>query len=220
MIDIIDYGAGNLGSVRKALDYLGVTHRVISWASEWDDPEAVILPGVGAFGASMAKLESRGFVPVLLEYLEKGKPFLGICLGMQLLMESSEEAPGVNGLGAIKGSCLRFQRGKVPQIGWNRVESVKNSPLFRDIDAGAYFYFVHSFYVQLDNPACGSAETDYYGSFTSVLERGPVFGVQFHPEKSGEAGLQLLRNWILLTTKDTKVTKVTKENEEKKKVVK
>lgn len=202
MISVIDYGAGNLGSVCKALDHLGTMHRVIASASEWDGPDAVILPGVGAFGTSIKKMESRGFVPLLKEYLGEGKPFLGICLGMQMLMEGSEEAPGVTGLGRIKGTCCRFRRGKVPQIGWNRVEPVKKSFLFNGIEEGSYFYFVHSFYVQLDDPSCETAETDYHGPFTSVLDDGSVCGVQFHPEKSGVAGMQLLRNWLLSANRD------------------
>jgi imidazole glycerol phosphate synthase glutamine amidotransferase subunit len=196
IIGIIDYDAGNLGSVRKALDYLDVEYRVIASGAEWGDPSVIILPGVGAFGPAAGKLKERGFFGLIKEHIAAGRPFLGICLGMQLLMESSEEAPGVEGLGVIKGACRKFQQGKVPQIGWNKTYTKTGSALFEDIPGGSSFYFIHSYYVTEEDPGAAAASTHYYIPFTSVFEKDNVCAVQFHPEKSGETGLRLLSNWI------------------------
>lgn len=196
MIGIIDYGAGNLGSVKKAFEYLGAPYGVIADAGELDASTGVVLPGVGAFGAAVEELKDRGFFPVLRDYITADQPFLGICLGMQLLMESSEEAPGKEGLGIINGTCIRFREGKVPQMGWNRILYKKDSSLFNGIPEGSFFYFVHSYHVQEANPRWAAASSDYYTTFTSVFESGNCCAVQFHPEKSGEAGLQILQNWL------------------------
>ena len=198
MIGIIDYGAGNLGSVKKAFAYLEVPHRVVAAGRDLDNLDGVILPGVGAFGAAVEKLTGKNLAPALKEYIAADRPFLGICLGMQLLLESSEETAGEQGLGVIKGTCRRLRQGKVPQIGWNRVRIKKNIPLFAGIPDGSFFYFLHSYYVQEEEPGICAAVTDYYRPFTSVFARGNLWGVQFHPEKSGEAGLRLLENWTSL----------------------
>lgn len=196
MIGIIDYDAGNLGSVQKALDYLGADYRVISSASEWAEPSAIILPGVGAFGAAIQKLKERGFIQPIKDFIAAGRPFLGICLGMQLLMESSEEDPGVPGLGVIKGSCRKFNRGKVPQIGWNRTEARAGSRLFHGLGEAASFYFIHGYYVDQQETGAAAALTHYHIPFTSAIEKDNVRAVQFHPEKSGDSGLRLLKNWL------------------------
>lgn len=198
MIGIIDYGAGNLLSVKKAFDYLGVESKIITDRKEFNNLDRVVLPGVGAFGAAVNKLKSSGFFPLIQEYLTQDKPFLGICLGMQMLMESSEETPGIEGLGRFKGDNKRFTQGKIPQIGWNQIEKQKESQLLKGIPEGAFFYFVHGFYVAPQEEEVTAATTEYYIHYTSMVESGPVAGCQFHPEKSGDNGLQLLRNWVQL----------------------
>jgi imidazole glycerol phosphate synthase glutamine amidotransferase subunit len=198
MIGIIDYGAGNLGSVKKAFAYLDVPHRIIASANELNDVSGLVLPGVGAFGAAIEKLKTNGFFTGLQLYIKDNRPFLGICLGMQLLMEESEESKGIKGLGLIKGTCRRFREGKIPHMGWNRVYHKNQGPLFKSIPEGSFFYFIHSYYVQereQESDQWTAAVTSYTTSFTSVFESGNVCAVQFHPEKSGEIGLKLLKNW-------------------------
>jgi len=196
MIGIIDYGAGNLASVKKAFDFLSVPNRVISSPRALAEVSAVVLPGVGAFGAAVEKLKSTGFFPVLRDYIKEDRPFLGICLGMQLLMESSEEAKGIEGLGIIKGTCERFRQGKVPQMGWNRVYKAKEkSRLFEGIPDGSFFYFVHSYYVAPEDETLVAGTTEYGIEFVSAIARKNVFAAQFHPEKSAHDGLQLLKNF-------------------------
>jgi imidazole glycerol phosphate synthase glutamine amidotransferase subunit len=199
MIGIIDYGAGNLGSVKKTFAYLNVPHRVITSAEELSGVSGVVLPGVGAFGPAIEKLKAHGFYTALQDYIAQNRPFLGICLGMQLLMDTSAEAGEIKGLGAVKGTCRRFQVGKVPHMGWNRVYLQKDSPLFNNIPGGSFFYFVHSFYVQGqdgEQERRTTAVTPYWVLFPSVFEAGNVCAVQFHPEKSGELGLRFIKNWI------------------------
>jgi glutamine amidotransferase len=196
MITIIDYGMGNLRSVSKALEHLG--HEVLITA----DPAAVaaaghlILPGVGAFGDAMHELERRELVAPTLAHIAAGKPLLGICLGMQLLLETSEESPDVKGLGVFAGAVRRFRtRLKVPHMGWNTVRAAQPAPLFNGMAAGTYFYFVHSFYADPIDRAVAAGVTDYDGDFCSVLWRDNVLATQFHPEKSQQAGLAMLRNF-------------------------
>lgn len=213
-IAIIDYGAGNLGSVRKALDYLDISYRLAGSGSELGDPSGVILPGVGAFGAAAEKLKAGGFFNVLRNYISKDRPFLGICLGMQLLMESSEETPGAEGLGIIKGTCSRFTSGKIPHMGWNNVEIKSNGGYFggyfSQIPDNSFFYFVHGYYLSptpdlqtlipigpgSNPPKPITYITRYTAPFIAALEIGNLLGVQFHPEKSSKDGLQLLSNWV------------------------
>jgi len=203
-IAIINYGAGNLGSVCKAFDYLDINYRVVDQADQIGEPDGLVLPGVGAFGAAMEKLQSSGFVPVIKNYINSGRPFLGICLGMQLLMDSSDETEGVRGLGIIPGTCKRFSSGKVPQIGWNRIQIPPDTQLFRNIPTETSFYFIHSYYIQETERSAAAAETHYHIPFVSALEKNNIYAVQFHPEKSGPIGLQVLQNWTQIVRKTTK----------------
>lgn len=196
MITIIDYGAGNLRSVKKAFDYIGVRSRIISRAQDFKVSDRVVLPGVGAFGAAVKKLELSGFFPILRGFLKSEGIFLGICLGMQLLMETSEEAYKIEGLKTLRGTCKRFTVGKVPQIGWNQVRVKKESVLFKGIKDNSFFYFNHGYFVSSDNPDIVAATTDYFINFPSIIESGNIYAVQFHPEKSGDTGLMLLKNWV------------------------
>lgn len=196
MIAIIDYGAGNLKSVKKAFDYLQVESRVISNREQLTDAEKVILPGVGAFGAAVDKLHESGFYDSIQDWLKAGRPFLGICLGLQLLFETSSESPGVKGLSIFKGENLRFNSGKVPQIGWNQVKIQKPFRLFNGIANDSFFYFLHGYYIAPADQDLVTATTKYGISYPSVIEKGNICAVQFHPEKSGAIGLKLLNNWV------------------------
>lgn len=201
MITIIDYGMGNLRSVTKALEHLGAPNQISCDPAAIEQAEKLILPGVGAFGDAMAELHRCGLVEPIRHFAASGRPLLGICLGIQLIMDSSEEAPGVAGLGLVPGTVRRFRTTlKVPQMGWNTVRQARPSPLFRDIPDGEYFYFVHSFYV---SPAPEAADavagvTQYDAEFPSVLWRGNIMATQFHPEKSQTHGLQMLKNFAEL----------------------
>ena len=192
MIAIIDCGIGNVQSVKNALDCLGVESVITSAAPEIGAADRVVLPGVGAFGAMMEALRERELIEVLKDYLSSGKPFLGICLGMQALFETSEESPGVSGLGVLKGSVQKFSLGKVPQMGWNSVLS--RSP--RLLGSG-YGYFANSYYVVPADPGIVTATSEYGCSFTCAIESGSITAVQFHPEKSGDYGLHFLERWLL-----------------------
>ncbi|MCB9066378.1 MAG: imidazole glycerol phosphate synthase subunit HisH [Calditrichia bacterium] len=198
MIGIIDYGAGNLRSVRKALDFLEVESRILHSAADFSGLEKVILPGVGAFQAAVDKLREYGMEQPVLDWIAADKPFLGICVGMQVLFDSGAESPGAKGLGVFAGEVPKFDHHKVPQIGWNRLNIRKASPLLNGIPDGSYFYFLHSFYCKPADPDVIIAETDYGITYTAIVQRGNVFAVQFHPEKSAENGLKLLKNWIEL----------------------
>jgi imidazole glycerol-phosphate synthase subunit HisH len=200
MIGIVDYGAGNLRSVSKALDFLGFENRLVGGAGGLAGIERLVLPGVGAFGEAARQLRTRGLFAPVKEWLEVGQPFLGICLGLQLLFESSEESPGEPGLAVFRGSCRKLIERKVPQIGWNTVAAcgggADDPALLRGLPAEPYFYFVHSYCVAPEEADLVIAETDYGGPYPSIAGRGRVLGVQFHPEKSGGLGLQLLENWV------------------------
>lgn len=199
MIAIVDYGIGNLASVRKAFAKIGAEAKVTSSPDEIAGAEKVVLPGVGAFGKAVEHLAEQGLVEQVRKAIAEGKPFLGICLGMQLLFASSEEAPGMKGLGILPGNVRRF-RGvtKVPQIGWNEVHQTRTSPLFASIPEAAYFYFVHSYYVAPQDHATVLALADYGGEYAAAVGKENVWGVQFHPEKSQAWGLALLRNFAEL----------------------
>lgn len=199
MIAIVDYGIGNLASVRKAFAKVGAEAKVTSSPDEIAGAEKVVLPGVGAFGKAAEHLEAHGLVGLVRQAISDGKPFLGICLGMQLLFEASEEAPGVKGLGLFKGNVKRFEGvPKVPQIGWNEVRQAKSSPLFASIPESAFFYFVHSYYVVPRDSATVLAFADYGGEYAAAVGKDNVWGVQFHPEKSQAWGLALLKNFAKL----------------------
>jgi glutamine amidotransferase len=198
MIAIIDYGAGNLKSVKKAFDYLNVDSRVISNSEKLIEAEKVVLPGVGAFGAAVEKLQDSDFYEAIQVWLRSDKPFLGICLGMQLLFESSWESPGVKGLAIFKGENLRFNSGKVPQIGWNQIQIQRRSRLLNDVPDNSFFYFLHGYHIAPTNQDLVTATTEYGIIYPSMIEQGNIYAVQFHPEKSGNAGLKLLKNWVEL----------------------
>ncbi len=202
-IALIDYGMGNLMSVSHALGYVGGNVRLVRKPDEAEGAEGLILPGVGAFGDGMRHLDSAGWSDFLREKASSGIPFLGICLGMQMLLDSSEESPGVPGLGIIPGQVLRFPEAglKVPQIGWNSIVPAENIPCFKGIKKDAFFYFVHSYYVRPEDPADSAAVCHYMIDFTAAVRRGNIFAVQFHPEKSQECGLTVLRNFVELCGK-------------------
>ena len=200
MIAIIDYDAGNIKSVEKALQYLGEEAVITRDAGEILMADKVILPGVGAFGDAMEKLNRYGLVPVIHEVVEKGIPFLGICLGLQLMFESSEEAPCVEGLGLLKGKIVRIPEGdglKVPHMGWNSLSFPKEGRLFAGIPENSYVYFVHSYYLQAEEDIV-TATAEYGVTIHASVEKGNVFACQFHPEKSSHTGLTILKNFVEL----------------------
>ena len=198
-IAIIDYDAGNLKSVEKAFDYLGEKAVITRDRDEILGADRVVLPGVGAFGDAMEKLHRYELVDVIKEVAGSGKPFLGICLGLQLLFESSEETLGVEGLGICKGKILRIpdQEGlKIPHMGWNSLKYDHPGRLYRGIPEDSYVYFVHSYYLKAENPEIVVASTQYSTHIHASIEQGNVFACQFHPEKSSDVGLAILKNFI------------------------
>ncbi|MCD8366210.1 MAG: imidazole glycerol phosphate synthase subunit HisH [Clostridiales bacterium] len=201
MIAIIDYDAGNLRSVQKALAFLGEESVITRDPEKISGADRVILPGVGAFGDAMNTLKNLGLVPVIREVAQRQIPFLGICLGLQLLFESSEESPGAEGLGILKGRILRIpdQEGlKIPHIGWNSLHLEHEGRLFAGLPKNSYVYFVHSYYLQAEDEQIVKASTEYSAHIHASVEQGNVFACQFHPEKSGAVGLQILRNFCSL----------------------
>ena len=199
MIAIIDYGVGNLFSLRSSFAAIGQDAVVTSDIEEIRRADRLILPGVGAFGDAMGKLERFGLVDVLREAAASGKPFLGICLGLQLLFESSEESPGAEGLCILRGKILRIPKGegrKVPQIGWNDLTFPNPGRLFRGLDEGIYVYFVHSYYLRAEDPSIVTATTQYGVRIDAAVEKGNVFACQFHPEKSESVGMKMLENFL------------------------
>lgn len=197
MIAIIDYGAGNLKSVENALDFLGEKTRITSNSAEILRADKIILPGVGAFGDAMNKLNRLGLSDTIREAVEKEIPLLGICLGLQLLFEESEETPGVSGLSLLKGKIKKIPENtglKVPHIGWNSLSLKEDAVLFRTIPADSYVYFVHSYYLQAKEDIVSST-TEYVVNIHASVEQKNLFACQFHPEKSGEIGLKILKNF-------------------------
>lgn len=195
MIVIIDYGVGNLASVKNAWDKLGINCKISNDPFVINKAEALILPGVGAAGQGMRNLKEKGLDKLIAEEIKKGKLFLGICLGMQLLFEKSEEG-NVNCLGILKGSVKKFKKmKKIPQIGWNQVKVIKKINLLKDIENN-YFYYVNSFYCLPKDKEITVGITSYGEEFAGVVAKDNVFGVQFHPEKSGPAGFRLLENFV------------------------
>ena len=201
MIAVIDYDAGNIKSVQKALEFLGEKVLVTRDPDEILAAERVILPGVGNFGDAMTKLKNFGLIPVIKEVTERGTPFLGICLGLQLLFEESEESPGIQGLGLLKGKIVRIPKSeglKIPQIGWNCLEYPSEGRLFKDVPAGSYGYFVHSYYLQAEDKGIVKAVAQYGVTVEASVEQDNIFACQFHPEKSSDAGLQILKNFLAI----------------------
>ena len=201
MIGIIDYDAGNIRSVEKALSYLGEKTVVSRDPDILKSVDKVILPGVGSFGQAMENLHRYELVPVIRDMIEDGKPFFGICLGLQLLFESSEESPGAEGLGILKGKILKIPSSpglKIPHMGWNSLQLQNNGRLFRNIPQDTYVYFVHSYYLQAQEPEIVKAVTGYGTEIHASVEKDNVFACQFHPEKSGKYGLEILKNFAEL----------------------
>ncbi len=208
MIALIDYGAGNIQSVIKALEYIGCNEVVVtSDSTVLMSADAAILPGVGSFGHAMQCLSESGLTDTVKEYIASGKPFLGICLGLQMLFEESEESPGVQGLGILKGKIKLIPKEygtdlKIPHIGWNSLDIKKPGGLFEGIQQEAYVYFVHSYYLVAEDRDMVSSQTTYGVKIDASVQKGNLFATQFHPEKSGEVGIQMLRNFIDVVRKN------------------
>ncbi len=201
MVAIIDYDAGNLANVERALRHLGADCRITREQEELKNADHLVLPGVGSFGDAMEKLKRYRLTEPIRQAVEAGKPFLGICLGLQLLFESSEESPGVPGLGLLPGRIARLpgkERLKIPHIGWNSLSIRENSQLFAGISQEAYVYFVHYYYLQAERPEDVAAMAEYGAVFHAAVEHKTLCACQFHPEKSGEIGLQILKNFLEL----------------------
>lgn len=201
MTVIINYGAGNVGSVEKAVRFVGSDAIISDRAEDIRRADKVILPGVGAFGATMQALSAHSLEPVIKEYISSDRPFLGICLGLQALFDSSEETPGCPGLSVFGGKILRIPSDgglKVPHIGWNSISINTECPLFKGVPDQSYVYFVHSFYLHADDESIVSATTQYGVNIHAAIWSGNCFATQFHPEKSGEVGLAMLKNFISL----------------------
>ena len=203
MIGVIDYGAGNLRSVCNSLKKLSVDCHVVKAPSDLDKIETMIFPGVGSFGDSSDQLKKQSLFEPIREWIINDRPFLGICIGFQMLFDSSEESPGSEGLGIIPGKVIKFSEQKnlkVPHMGWNEVQ-IKNldDPVWQKIDDLTHFYFVHSYFPKPNNPEVSSSTTGYGVDFTSSIRYGNIFGTQFHPEKSQKSGLRLIENFLKST---------------------
>lgn len=196
MIAIIDYGMGNLRSVQKALEKVGADTQITQNPEEIQSAEKIVLPGVGAMKPAMEKLEALGLIPVIKTAVSKGAPFLGICLGFQLLFETSSEGGSTAGLSILKGSVERFSSLKIPQIGWNQLH-IKNAdaPILKDVDEAANVYFCHSYFVKPADASIIATTTNYGIDFASLVYKDNILGAQFHPEKSQTVGLQILKNF-------------------------
>jgi glutamine amidotransferase len=198
MIAVIDYGMGNLRSVQKGIERVGFKADVTRDREQIEAAAGVVFPGVGAFGACMDNLRTYGLIETVRRVIARGTPFLGICLGMQLLFEESEEFGRVPGLGIFPGRVVRFQNQpdlKVPHMGWNQITKRQDAPHLRGVDEGAFVYFVHSYYVVPADPSLTATSTQYGGEFTSAIARDNVFATQYHPEKSQAVGLKILENF-------------------------
>lgn len=198
MISVIDYGAGNIRSVYKALKHIGCDCVITRDKNEILNADGAVLPGVGSFGDTMDTMKSYGIKDTVIEYINSVKPFLGICLGLQLLFPESEESPNVKGLSVFDGTITKIPSGeglKIPHIGWNSLKINEKSRLFKGIEQNAYVYFVHSYFLNASDRSIVSAQTEYGVTIDAAVEKGNVFATQFHPEKSGETGLKILRNF-------------------------
>ena len=207
MIAIIDYDAGNMKSVEKALQFLGEEPVITRDREIILSADGVILPGVGKFGDAMGKLQEYGLVPVIRECVDREIPFMGICLGLQLMFDNSEESPGVEGLSLLPGKIIRIPGDgglKVPHIGWNNLRFPNESRLFQGLQEDSFVYFVHSYYLQADDPKIVKATCEYGVPIHAAVEKGNIFACQFHPEKSSEVGMQILRNFIEVTKEGQK----------------
>lgn len=205
MVSIIDYDAGNIKSVEKALQFLGQEAVITKDPDVILSSDHVILPGVGSFGDAMGKLKEYKLDNTIYDVVDKGIPFLGICLGLQLLYESSEESPGVSGLGVLKGRILRIPDApglKIPHMGWNSLDIKDNATLFKGISDSPYVYFVHSYYLKADDESEVAASTEYSVTIHASVEKNNVFACQFHPEKSSTVGLNILENFINVSLSD------------------
>lgn len=201
MVAIIDYGAGNLMSVKKALDYIGAENEITMDKDKILSASHIILPGVGSFGDAMKSMESRGLVETVKAAALSGKPFLGICLGLQLLFGKSDESKGVDGLSLLNGEIVSIPKDmglKVPHIGWNSVSIKQKNGIFKDIPDESYFYFVHSYYLKNADKEDVAGTAEYGVDIQCAVQHGNLCATQFHPEKSGEAGLKLLKNFLAL----------------------
>lgn len=201
MIAIIDYDAGNLKSVEKAVNFLGETAAVSRDRDEILAADRVILPGVGSFGDAMEKLRKYNLINTIIDIADKNIPFLGICLGLQLLFENSEESDGIAGLGLLKGDIVKIPQTdglKIPHIGWNSLRLINNGRLFEGFTGEPYMYFVHSYYLRAEDESIVKAVTEYGANIHASVESGNIFACQFHPEKSGNVGLKLLKNFLSL----------------------
>lgn len=200
MIAIIDYGAGNIQSVYKALKFIGTDCKVTSDKDEILNADGAILPGVGSFGDAMDTMNERGIKDTIIEYTKSGKPFLGICLGLQLLFPESEETPGVKGLDIFKGTITKIPNQnrtlKIPHMGWNNISIKQKNGIFKDIEGEPYVYFVHSFYLKAQDKDIVAATTQYGVEIDAAVQKGNIIATQFHPEKSGEVGLKMLKNFV------------------------
>lgn len=205
MVAIIDYDAGNIKSVEKAIQFLGEEAIITRNAEEILSASSVILPGVGAFGDAMEKLHKYNLIPVIQEVVEKQIPFLGICLGLQLLFEKSDESPGVDGLGILQGEIKRIpdkEELKIPHIGWNSLKFPNKGRLYQGIAEDSYVYFVHSYYLEAKEDEIVVATTEYGTKIHASVEKGNVFACQFHPEKSSSVGLKILENFLSISKED------------------
>lgn len=199
MVAIINYGAGNLRSVQKAFEYIGQEALITDKPEEISAASHVVLPGVGSFGSCMDSIRKSNLEDCIKEVINRGTPFLGICLGLQLLFEASDEDPDATGLGILKGRCVKIPSSdgiKIPHIGWNSLSFPKESPLFSGIEDNAFVYFVHSYYMQPDDNSVVSAVCNYSADLPVALSRGNLHATQFHPEKSGSVGLKILKNFV------------------------
>ena len=199
MIVIVDYGMGNLRSVQKAFERVGVEARISRDCSLFDDTKALVFPGQGSFPDAVRNLENQKLMDPLRNWIKKDKPFLGICLGLQLLFQTSEEGEGIEGLSVFEGNVARFPpRGKIPHMGWNTMERISSGgecPILQGIPHSSYFYFVHSYYVVPDDSSIAVTTTDYIVDFVSMIWKGNLFAMQFHPEKSQDCGLKIISNF-------------------------
>lgn len=206
MIAIVDYGMGNLRSVQKAFEKVGAEARIVQAPEEVESADKVVLPGVGAFRDAIANLRNQGFIEPITRFIGRGRPFLGICLGLQMLFDVSYEDGEYPGLAILPGRVVRFDfsgiptaRGlKIPHMGWNQVRWDRPCPLMQGLESGEYFYFVHSYYVDSGDPAASFGRCDYGVTFTAMAWRDNVYATQFHPEKSQRVGLTILRNFVAL----------------------